>query len=126
MPEVPNSAFAQFDANDTAMKRSAKITAGPSSSGFPPVRPSAAAGTFDSADGLAYQNCSAQITRPASERPHSAGDSSHASVLLKNATIARIRKYMMAVASVMPACAGPFIAPSFAWRASTTVVAVDE
>jgi len=78
-------------------------------------------------DSFANRYCSAQATRPASERPQSGSAKPRASVILKNATTARMRRYMMAVASVMPACACRRITdPVFACRASTTVVAVDE
>src|ERR1700676_575051 len=104
MPEVPNCALAQFDTNETATKRMANSAAGPSSSGFPPVRCNSSAGAFASGAGFAKRYCSAQTIRPANDRPQSQGASSHASARLKNATIARIRRYMMAVAIVMPAC----------------------
>jgi hypothetical protein len=46
---------------------------------------------------------------------------------LNTATINRMRRYMIAVASVMPTCACRFVSdPAFACRASTTVVAIDE
>ena len=65
--------------------------------------------------------------RPANDSPPSEGASSRASGRLKNATIATIRKYIMAVASVMPAWACVLMAGlALACRASTTVVAVDE
>src|SRR5271166_3381610 len=103
MPDVPNCAFAQFETNDTTTNRNAKMVAEPSSSGLPPVRASGDARAAKSGDGFAYRNCTAQIARPAIERPQSAGANCHARVLLKDATIARIRRYMIAVASVMPA-----------------------
>ena len=50
-----------------------------------------------------------------------------ASAILKIVMIARMRRYMIPVASVMPACACRAVAGSlFACRARTTVVAVDE
>src|SRR5580658_10329290 len=128
MPDVPNSALAQFDTNDTATNKAANSAAGPSCSGLPPEGGSVTAWSFASGDeGRASRYCSALIARAASDNPQSESANTRASGKLKNATIARMRRYMMAVASVMPAWAYRLITePLFAWRASTTVVAVDE
>lgn len=128
MPEVPNCAVAKLDANDTAMNSAAKIAAGPSSKGLALVAGRTGPCSFASfAAGLVRQYCSAQMAKAAYAKPPRAGASSRASVRLKIATTAAIRKYMMPVASVMPACACRLSAGSaFACRASTTVAAVDE
>ena len=55
--------------------------------------------------GLPNRYCHRQIRKPASDRPESGSASERASGRLKIATTARMRRYMMAVASVMPACA---------------------
>src|ERR1700689_3378439 len=127
MPDVPNSVFAQFETSDTAMKRAAKIAAAPSSRGFAAKRAALGGAAFSTAEALPSRYCRAQITKPANERQHSHGASTRARPKLKNATTARMRKYMIAVASVMPACAcWRVTAPVLASRAKTTVVAVDE
>src|ERR1700691_3729553 len=128
MPDVRNSAFAQFETSDTTIKSAAKITAGPSSSGLVAKRCALEGPAFFStAEALPSRYCRAQITKPANERQQSQGASTRARPKLKNATTARMRKYMIAVASVMPACAcWRVTAPVLASRAKTTVVAVEE
>src|SRR5580658_1953748 len=103
MPDVPNSEVAKLDAKDVAMNNTAKTAAGIISRGFLPLEGSIAGCVFGSPRDLPHQYCNAQIANPINARLISGPARIRASVTLKMATIAAILKYMMLVASVMPA-----------------------
>src|ERR1700727_2610005 len=126
MPEIPNCDLATAETTETATNKAAKIAAAPSSSGLPLCAAGIAACGVVS-DGLPCQYCSAQMMKPASDRPHSGSAKIRPSARLKISTTANMRRYMIAVESVMPACDCRLRAGSvLACRARPTVVAVDE
>jgi hypothetical protein len=109
---VPNRPRTHVEASDTATNSEAKISAAVSSSGL--------AGP-EAAGAAAFGLLLLQYHSPAKMRPKALSARSNI------ATMINIRRYMIAVARMMPVCAwrsSSGAAP--ARRASTTVVAVDE
>src|ERR1700683_2685385 len=103
MPDVPNSEVAKLEAKDVAMNKAANTAAGIISSGFLLLDGSIAVCVLGSSGDLPRQYCTAQMRSPVNARATSGPARIRASVKLKMATIAAILKYMMPVASVMPA-----------------------
>src|SRR5579863_2053253 len=127
MPEIPNCDLARAETMDTATNKAAKTAAAPSSSGLPVTAGCIALCAGASCGDLPDQYCKAQIAKPESDSAHKGSASMRPNSTLKIATTAKMRRYMIAVASVMPACAWRLRAASaLACRARTTVVTVDE
>src|SRR5580692_8441891 len=98
MPAAPNTAVARLETTEVTMNNVANTSAGPRSNGFL-LTGTAIAALASSAGDLKYQYCQAQIANAASDKPASGSARCRASTRLKIATTARIRRYMIAVAS---------------------------
>ena len=123
IPASPNRPRAQVEASDTTTNNTAKISAALSSSGLV----GAPATGREPATGVPSRCHAAARIRPQKASANIAGASVKASPRSNIATTINRRRYMIAVARMIPVCAWRSSAGSArARRARTTVVAVDE